>query len=267
MWLFLHSGSRGVGNKIAMHHITVAQKQCASRYITLPDPDLAYLVEGDDEFWSYIRELGWAQTFALLNREEMMDRVVACFEAWVGSAVRGVGADQLPPQLHRPRRSTSARTCGSPARAPSTPAKGPPASSPDSMGTRSYVVVGKGNRLALNSSPARGGARVRAPARPADLHLRAARRRRWRASSGPGRDEFIDEIPNAYKDIDVVMQDAAGPGRGAAHAAPDRQRQGRLTTPPPRAPAHQTVSGGTGGDGGASTWTFRASCATHFWGR
>ena len=58
VWLFLHSGSRGVGNKIAMKHIKVAQQQCAARYITLSDPDLAYLVEGDEEFSSYISELG-----------------------------------------------------------------------------------------------------------------------------------------------------------------------------------------------------------------
>ncbi len=79
VWLFLHSGSRGVGNKIAQHHIGVAQRLCRQWWIDLPHADLAYLVEGTDEFWTYIRELRWAQRFALLNREEMMDRVVACF--------------------------------------------------------------------------------------------------------------------------------------------------------------------------------------------
>ena len=87
MWLFLHSGSRGVGNKIAQHHIKVAQQLCEQWWITLPDPDLAYLVEGTDEFWAYIRQMRWAQQFALLNREEMMDRVVACFATWVGADV------------------------------------------------------------------------------------------------------------------------------------------------------------------------------------
>jgi len=53
VWLFLHSGSRGIGNKIAVHHIKVAQAQCAKWWIDLPDPDLAYLVEGTDEFWAY----------------------------------------------------------------------------------------------------------------------------------------------------------------------------------------------------------------------
>ncbi len=88
MWLFLHSGSRGIGNRIASKHIKVAQ-QVAKKYgIELPDPDLAYLVEGTEEFDACIRELGWAQHFALLNREEMVDRVIRQFGEWVGGEVQ-----------------------------------------------------------------------------------------------------------------------------------------------------------------------------------
>jgi tRNA-splicing ligase RtcB len=89
VWLFLHSGSRGVGNRIAQKHIRVAREECEKRWIQLPHRDLAYLVEGSDEFWSYIREMLWAQHYALLNREEMMDRVVRQFGDWVrGEVVR-----------------------------------------------------------------------------------------------------------------------------------------------------------------------------------
>ena len=49
-------------------HIKVAQQDTKRWWITLPDPDLAYLFEGTDEFWAYIREPPWAQHFALLNR-------------------------------------------------------------------------------------------------------------------------------------------------------------------------------------------------------
>jgi tRNA-splicing ligase RtcB len=100
VWLFLHSGSRGVGNKIAQAH-QGRPGRVKKWWIDLPDPDLAYLVEGTDEFWTYIRELRWAQRFAWLNREEMMDRVVEAVERH-GSARRGraPGDDQLPPQLH-----------------------------------------------------------------------------------------------------------------------------------------------------------------------
>jgi tRNA-splicing ligase RtcB (3'-phosphate/5'-hydroxy nucleic acid ligase) len=83
VWLFLHSGSRGVGNKLATRHIKVAQRLCERWWIPLPDPDLAYLVEGTDEFWAYIRDLRWAQHFALLNRDEMMDRIIGCLAAFL----------------------------------------------------------------------------------------------------------------------------------------------------------------------------------------
>jgi hypothetical protein len=104
VWLFLHSGSRGVGNKLAMKHIKVAQTQCEKRFITLPDRDLAYLVEGDPEFWAYMEALRWAQRFAYLNRAEMMHRVVDCFLAWTmrDTLPDGRRGHQLSPQLHDP---------------------------------------------------------------------------------------------------------------------------------------------------------------------
>ncbi|MEO7753724.1 MAG: RtcB family protein [Terracoccus sp.] len=207
VWLFLHSGSRGVGNKIAMKHIKVAQEQCAARYIALSDPDLAYLVEGDEEFSSYISELGWAQTFALLNREEMMDRVVACFEAWAGSAVQE--SERI--NCHH-NYTTKERHFGKDVwlsrKGAIDASTGTPGLIPGSMGTRSYVVVGKGNRMALNSSPHGAGR---------EYGRRHAQRTftyeqlvdsmdgiEWSGSRA-----FVDEIPGAYKDIDVVMRDAA----------------------------------------------------------
>jgi len=87
VWLFLHSGSRGVGNKLATRHIKVAREWCERAWIPLPDPDLAYLVEGTAEFWAYLRDLRWAQHFALLNREEMMARVAQCLADFMGRDV------------------------------------------------------------------------------------------------------------------------------------------------------------------------------------
>src|SRR5260370_3713779 len=87
VWLFLHSGSRGVGNRMAQRHIKIAQALASKWWIALPDKDLAYLVEGTDEFWAYIRDLRWAQHFALLNREEMMHRVVDCVQDWIRRSV------------------------------------------------------------------------------------------------------------------------------------------------------------------------------------
>lgn len=220
VWLFLHSGSRGVGNRIAQHHIKVAQRECAKWFIDLPDRDLAYLVEGTDEFWKYIRELRWAQQFALLNREEMMDRVVFCFEEWMyGEVVETVEGDvAVPAKVERLEEinchhnyTTKEKHFGKDVwlsrKGAIDAGKGVPGLIPGSMGTRSYVVVGKGNPLALNSSPHGAGREYsRTAARKAFTHedLRAAMGDiEYRDTAA-----FIDEIPAAYKDIDVVMQDA-----------------------------------------------------------
>ena len=72
VWLTLHSGSRRVGNKIGSHYINVAQQLCASMGVRLPDRDLAYLPPEHPAFAAYLRDLNWAQQFALHNRNEMM---------------------------------------------------------------------------------------------------------------------------------------------------------------------------------------------------
>jgi tRNA-splicing ligase RtcB (3'-phosphate/5'-hydroxy nucleic acid ligase) len=207
VWLFLHSGSRGVGNKLAMRHIKIAQQQCQRRWITLPDPDLAYLVEGEPEFWAYIRDLRWAQQFALLNREEMMHRVRDCVASWIGAGPQALEAvnchhNYTEQETHFGKRVWLSRKGAIDASA------GMPGLIPGSMGTRSYVVEGKGNRLALNSSPhgagreySRSAARKKFTRSELDAAMAGIE---WRRT-----DAFLDEIPAAYKDVDVVMADAA----------------------------------------------------------
>jgi tRNA-splicing ligase RtcB len=207
VWLFLHSGSRGVGNRIASHHIKVAQAAMKRWWIQLPDADLAYLVEGTDEFWTYIRELRWAQEFALANRDEMMDRVIACFGEWVGGDVEELERVQChhnytTQEQHFGKNVWLSRKGAIDASA------GRPGLIPGSMGDASYVVVGKGNRLALNSSPHGAGRTYsRSAARKAFTHeqLRAA----MAGIEYRDTDAFLDEIPQAYKPIDTVMADAA----------------------------------------------------------
>jgi tRNA-splicing ligase RtcB len=206
VWLFLHSGSRGVGNKLAQRHIKIAQALAKKWWIGLPDPDLAYLVEGTDEFWAYIRDLRWAQHFALLNREEMMHRVVDCARDWFGQSVEAVETvnthhNYTARETHFGQEVWLSRKGAIDASA------GVPGLIPGSMGTRSYVVTGKGNRLALNSAPhgagreySRSAARKKFTRAQLDAAMEGIE---WRRT-----DAFLDEIPGAYKAIDVVMDDA-----------------------------------------------------------
>lgn len=207
VWLFLHSGSRGVGNRIAQHHIKAAEAYCRTNWIQLPERDLAYLVEGTPQFDAYIRELRWAQHFALLNREEMMDRVVRQYAEWVGEPVTELERinchhNYTEQEKHFGKNVWLSRKGAINAEA------GRPGLIPGSMGTASYVVVGKGNALSLNSSPHGAGrafSRSAARKRFTGDELREA----MKGIEYRDTDAFIDEIPGAYKDIDQVMADAA----------------------------------------------------------
>ncbi|WP_299040121.1 RtcB family protein [uncultured Pseudokineococcus sp.] len=211
VWLFLHSGSRGVGNQLAQRHIRVAQEQAPRRFYDLPDRDLAYLVEGELEFDAYVEALLWAQRFAALNREEMMDRVVAALAEALGlggpqDVVReetiGCHHNYTARETHFGRQVWLSRKGAISAR------EGEPGLVPGSMGDASYVVVGKGDPVALHSSPhgagrawSRSAARGRFSRSDLDSRMTGVV---WGES-----DAFLDEHPQAYKPVDVVMADAA----------------------------------------------------------
>ncbi|WP_295843112.1 RtcB family protein [uncultured Microbacterium sp.] len=207
VWMFLHSGSRGVGNRIAQHHIKVAQRLAKQWWIELPHPDLAYLVEGTPEFAAYIRELRWAQHFALLNREEMMDRVANQLGRFLDTPVDereriNCHHNFTESEMHFGKRVWVSRKGAIMADA------GRPGLIPGSMGTASYVVEGRGNPVALNSSPHGAGREYsRSAARKTFTHEQL--REAMAGIEYRDTDAFIDEIPQAYKPIDRVMADAA----------------------------------------------------------
>jgi len=211
VWLFLHSGSRGVGNKLATMHIRKAQDACQG--VSLPDRDLAYLVQGTPEFADYIRDLQWAQQFALLNRQAMMNELASCFEQWTGTQLRPdetinchhnytvtslALSEQAGEQVWLSRKGAIDAH------------EGVMGLIPGSMSTASYVVEGKGNADALWSSPHGAGR----------LHSRGSAKRAFTEqdviASMDGIEfnrsravKFTDEISSAYKDVDQVMMDAA----------------------------------------------------------
>lgn len=207
VWMFLHSGSRGVGNKIAQKHIKIAQKLCAQWHIQLPNRDLAYLPQGIPEFERYITELRWAQRFANLNRAEMMDRFAHVLGAWMGTSVEEserINCHHNYTELEEHYGKTVWLTRKGAVNAH----QGVKAVIPGSMGTRSYVVTGKGSQAGLCSAPHGAGrqfSRTEAKKRFTEADLAAAMAGiEYRHGA-----EWIDEIPAAYKDIDQVMEDAS----------------------------------------------------------
>ena len=160
VWLFLHSGSRGVGNKIAQKHIKIAQTLAKQWHIPLPNSDLAYLVQGTPEFTQYLKELNWAQKFAYENRAEMMDRYVHVFADWLGVQAQRVEVDRINCHHNYTRKEEHAGKSVWLTRKGAIDAhEGVRAIIPGSMGTRSYVVRGKGNAAGLCSAPHGAGRR------------------------------------------------------------------------------------------------------------
>lgn len=209
VWLFLHSGSRGVGNKLAQHHIEVAKELMRKWWIQLPDgdDDLAYLVQGTPEFDQYMAELDWGQRFALENRNEMMDRVVEAFEQWTGEQVERLTTVNCHHNYtHRERHYGKDLIVSR--KGAIDAHEGVMGLIPGSMGTASYVVKGKGSATGLCSAPHGAGRDYsRSQARKTFTMEQLSERMEgieWRRT-----DAFIDEIPDAYKDIDQVMEDSS----------------------------------------------------------
>ena len=205
-WAFLHSGSRGVGNRLAEHHIRIAKKLMEKWYITLPDVDLAYLVEDTPEFDDYMADLEWAQEFALLNREEMMERIIKILQYRCGDFEE---VDRIQchhnftkREHHFGKNILVSRKGAIEAR------EGQAGLIPGSMGTRSYVVRGKGDAESFNTAPHGAGRRMsRGQARKTftmddfDRDLAGIEVNRSEA--------FLDELPGAYKDVDLVMEQSS----------------------------------------------------------
>ncbi len=207
VWVVLHSGSRGIGNQLAQQHIEGAKGLMRRYFIDLPDDDLAYLVEGTDEFDAYVRHMLWAQDYALANREVMMDAVIGQVAAHLG---RELVEEQrinchhnfTQREHHHGRNLWITRKGAIRARA------GDAGIIPGSMGTRSYVVEGLGSAASYHSCSHGAGRRMSRGAARRQLDVDGLRHRmRGRAWNESDAARLIDEDPRAYKDIDQVMED------------------------------------------------------------
>ncbi len=205
VWIMLHSGSRGVGNRIGSYFIALARGEMERLDRRLPDRDLAYLTEGTTHFDDYVEAVGWAQSFASENRRLMMAAVV--------DALRSSGArPQFTAHLEavechhnyvafeRHFDTDVIVTRKGAVRA----GEGELGIIPGSMGARSFIVRGKGNPESLCSCSHGAGRKM----------SRTAAKKRFtledhaRATEGIEcrKDEaVIDETPAAYKDIEAVM--------------------------------------------------------------
>jgi len=205
VWVMLHSGSRGVGNRIGMHFISLAQKDMRKHLANLPDKDLAYFTEGAEHFDDYVFAVDWAQRFARTNRDLMMASILEALKnskllpKFTADAMAvNCHHNYVQEEEHYGERVFVTRKGAVSARA------GELGIIPGSMGARSFIVRGKGNAESFHSC-SHGAGRVlsRNAAKKkysvAD-HEKATEGVECRKDAG-----VLDETPMAYKDIDAVM--------------------------------------------------------------
>ena len=208
VWVLLHSGSRGIGNQLAQAHIGKARHLAKQHDLGLEDPDLAYFTQGTPEFDRYLTDMLWAQDYARANRDRMMDAAMREVVGFIGA-----GREVSRVNCHHnftQRETHGGRDLWITRKGAIKAGTGDLGVIPGSMGTRSYVVEGKGNEASWTSCAHGAGRR----------HSRTAARRLFSTDELAARmqgkvwlreraGKLLDEIPAAYKDIDQVMADQA----------------------------------------------------------
>ena len=203
IWVMLHSGSRGIGNAIATYFIELARQDIERSMIHLPDRDLAYFSEGAEHFVDYVTAVHWAQEYAMQNRQSMLDLVLSALARHLPPFVVTTEAvnchhNYIAKEHHYGADVWVTRKGAIRAQ------EGDLGIVPGSMGTRSYIVRGKGNPESFCSSAHGAGRRMSRTAAEkqftADDLAQQTKGVICRKDKG-----VIDEIPGAYKDIDQVM--------------------------------------------------------------
>jgi tRNA-splicing ligase RtcB len=206
VWFLLHSGSRGVGNKIGTYFIELAKQDMRHHLKNLPDEDLAYLEEGAEHFDDYVFAVSWAQDFAMTNRRLMMRQLIDAVRTAKG--IRAFEADEMAVNCHHnyvARERHYGEDVFVTRKGAVRAGRGELGIIPGSMGARSYIVRGLGNPESFEScSHGAGRAMSRGEAKRrftlAD-HVEAT------AGVECRKDEHVlDETPGAYKPIDAVME-------------------------------------------------------------
>jgi tRNA-splicing ligase RtcB (3'-phosphate/5'-hydroxy nucleic acid ligase) len=205
-WFMLHSGSRGVGNRIGSYFIERAREEMRRLDVNLPDRDLAYLRDGTQGFDEYVEAVEWAQRYAAANRRSMMESVVAAVASTPGippfettAEVVDCHHNYVAREVHFGEDVLVTRKGAVRA------AEGDLGIIPGSMGARSYIVRGKGNPESFTSC-SHGAGRVMSR-NEAKRRFTVADHAAATAGVECRKDEgVIDETPAAYKSIDAVME-------------------------------------------------------------
>jgi tRNA-splicing ligase RtcB len=215
VWTVLHSGSRGIGNQLATQHINRAKGMMKELFISLEDPDLAYLVEGTPEFKEYIADMMWAQEYAYGNRERMNTALLHEVVKFIAPNAYGADTRYVTRTINCHHNYMSHETVNGKERWVTRKGAiladtGTMGIIPGSMGTDTYIVRGLGNSASYNSSSHGAGRKMSRGQAKRELNTLMFREQMDNAGITWQSDDvaaLLDEAPGAYKDIVQVMED------------------------------------------------------------
>ena len=207
VWVMLHSGSRNIGKSLAELHINRAKDEMKKMFISLPDPDLAYFAEYTKLYDEYMQDLLWAQDYAAQNRQEMLTRILKDLSYAMGHQGAPIETEMLVNchhnyasyEHHYGENVLVTRKGAVRARTDDL------GIIPGSMGTRSYIVRGLGNDESFHSC-SHGAGRKMSRNKAKELFTIEDLKKQTEGIECRKDAGVIDEIPSAYKDIDVVME-------------------------------------------------------------
>ena len=205
VWVMLHSGSRGIGNKLGTIFIEKAKKDIKIHQANVPDKDLAYLSEGTQNFNDYVKAVAWAQEYASINRQVMMTLIFGQLEYYFPK----IRFQQQAINCHHnyvEREHHFEKNVWVTRKGAIRAKKDDLGIIPGSMGTKSYIVKGKGNQESFHSCSHGAGRRMSRKQAFKKFTMDDLERQTLGVEM-QRRKAIIDEIPEAYKDIDKVMKD------------------------------------------------------------
>ena len=245
--VLIHCGSRGLGHQVCTDFLKTMNEAMRKYGITLPDRQLACVPSQSPEGQSYLAAMAAAANFAWANRQVITHFARGAFQRVFGEGTRlrvvyDVGHNMAKSERHRAKVDGSTAeenvlvhrkgaTRSFPAGSAFIPSAyrgvGQPVIIPGSMGTASYVLVGTERAMEETFGTVCHGA-GRAMSRTAAKKGRDVRTETQRLEAqgiflrAETRDGILEEIPEAYKDIDAVVEvvQRAGLARKVARLRP-----------------------------------------------
>lgn len=205
VWVMLHSGSRGIGNMIGRHFIEKAKRNMEKFFISLPDADLAYFPEDTDDFNDYVAAVQWAQDYALENRRVMMRAVIDALHESVPTAFLPTTEAVNCHHNYVERENHFGKNIWVTRKGAVRAREGDLGIIPGSMGQQSYIVRGKGN-LESYCSCSHGAGRQMSRTEAKKRFSIADLIEQTKGVECRKDADVIDEIPGAYKRLDLVME-------------------------------------------------------------